>query len=39
MALSGTNTFNGGIRLNAGTLGINSARAIGTGSLTINARG
>ncbi len=39
MALSGTNTFNGGIRLNAGTLGINNARALGTGSLTINAPG
>jgi fibronectin-binding autotransporter adhesin len=37
--LSGANTFNGGVRVNAGTLGINSAGALGTGPLTINAPG
>src|SRR5262249_31215004 len=39
LALSGANTFNGNLRLNSGTLGINGATALGaTGSaLIINA--
>jgi fibronectin-binding autotransporter adhesin len=38
LALSGTNTFTGGTILNAGTLDINSASALGTvaGTFTIN---
>ncbi len=39
LALSGTNTYNGGTFLNAGTLAIDSASAIGTGALTINGTG
>ncbi|HTB63386.1 MAG TPA: autotransporter-associated beta strand repeat-containing protein, partial [Opitutales bacterium] len=35
LALNGTNTFGGGLALNGGTLDINSASAIGTGTLTI----
>ena len=37
LALSGNNSnYSGGITLNAGTLNINSAAALGTGPLTIN---
>ncbi|MCX7007447.1 MAG: autotransporter-associated beta strand repeat-containing protein, partial [Kiritimatiellaeota bacterium] len=35
LALSGANTFGGGITLNAGTLNINNASALGTGTLVI----
>jgi len=34
--LSGMNTWTGGIVLDAGTLGIGSANALGTGTITIN---
>ena len=33
--LSGTNTFDGGVSVSAGTLGIGSAAALGTGTLTM----
>ena len=36
MTLSGANTFTGGMTLTAGTLNINNATAIGTGTFTIN---
>ncbi|MGD0464871.1 MAG: Ig-like domain repeat protein, partial [Tepidisphaeraceae bacterium] len=36
LALSGTNTFSSGMTLSAGTLDINNAAAIGTGTFTIN---
>jgi fibronectin-binding autotransporter adhesin len=36
LTLSGLNTYSGGTVLNQGTLNINSANAIGTGTLTIN---
>jgi autotransporter-associated beta strand protein len=36
VALSAANTFGGGVNLNAGTLNINNASALGTGTLTIN---
>lgn len=36
LTLSGANTYSGGTVLNQGTLNINTASAIGTGSLTIN---
>jgi len=36
LVLSGSNTFGGGITLSAGTLDINSAAAVGTGTFTIN---
>jgi autotransporter-associated beta strand protein len=35
LTLSGTNTFTGGLTLNAGTLNINNASALGTGTFTI----
>jgi autotransporter-associated beta strand protein len=34
--LAGANTFSGGVTLSAGTLDINNAAAIGTGTFTIN---
>lgn len=34
--LSGNNSFDGGVTLNAGTLSIRHANALGTGTLTIN---
>ncbi|MCK6617987.1 MAG: autotransporter-associated beta strand repeat-containing protein [Cyclobacteriaceae bacterium] len=37
LTLSGTNTYSGGTSLTGGTLNINSASAIGTGSFAINA--
>lgn len=37
LALSGNNLFSGGCTMNAGTLNINSAMALGTGIFTINA--
>jgi autotransporter-associated beta strand protein len=37
LALSGANTFDGGATLSAGTLDINNAAAIGTGTFTIGA--
>ena len=37
LSLSGANTYSGGTTLSAGTLNINSAAALGTGTLTINA--
>ena len=36
LQLSGTNTFTGGVALNAGELDVNSATALGTGTLTIS---
>ncbi|MEI6070957.1 MAG: autotransporter-associated beta strand repeat-containing protein [Verrucomicrobiae bacterium] len=36
LTLSGVNAFTGGITLNAGTLQIGNAAALGTGTLTIN---
>ena len=36
LALAGSNTYSGGTILNAGTLLINNARALGTGAFTIN---
>jgi len=35
--LNGANTYSGGTTLNAGTININNASALGTGTLTINA--
>ena len=35
LTLSGSNSFSGGISLNAGVLNINSTNALGTGALTI----
>lgn len=35
-ALAGSNTFSGGITLNAGTLSLNNGAALGSGILTIN---
>lgn len=35
-ALAGSNTFSGGITLNAGTLSLNNSAALGSGILTIN---
>ena len=35
LLLSGANTYNGGVTLSAGQLNINSATAVGTGTLTI----
>ncbi|MDD5085863.1 MAG: autotransporter-associated beta strand repeat-containing protein, partial [Candidatus Omnitrophica bacterium] len=35
LTLTGANTFSGGMTLNAGTLNINNASAIGTGTFTI----
>ena len=37
LTLSGTNTFLGGVNLSAGTLNINSAQALGSGTFTIGA--
>jgi len=34
--LSGSNTFNGGLTVNAGTLQVNNPNALGTGTLTIS---
>ena len=36
LALGGVNTISGGVTLNAGTLNINNAGALGTGMLTLN---
>ena len=35
LTLSGSNSFTGGVKVNAGTLNINSASALGTGTLEI----
>ena len=37
MVLSGASTYSGGTNLNAGTLTVNSARALGAGNVTVNA--
>ena len=37
LVLSGGNTYSGGTKLNAGSLFVNSAYALGTGTLTISA--
>ncbi len=37
LALNGTNTFSGGLILNGGTLQLNSAAALGTGTFTITS--
>ncbi|MCX7008139.1 MAG: autotransporter-associated beta strand repeat-containing protein, partial [Kiritimatiellaeota bacterium] len=37
LALQGSNTFGGGVTLNAGTLRIENASALGTNTFTINA--
>lgn len=37
LTLATANTFSGGVQLNAGTLNINNASAIGSGALTISA--
>jgi autotransporter-associated beta strand protein len=37
LALGGANTFSGGVVLNLGTLAINNAAALGTGTFTISA--
>ena len=37
LALSGANTFTGGMTLSAGELDINNATALGTGTFTISA--
>lgn len=39
LILSGDNTFTGGVQLNSGRLHINSATALGTGTLTMNVNG
>ena len=36
LSLAGANTFTGGVTLTAGTLNINAAAALGTGTFTIN---
>ncbi|MEI8037128.1 MAG: autotransporter-associated beta strand repeat-containing protein, partial [Verrucomicrobiota bacterium] len=36
LTLSGTNTFTGGVTLTAGTLNLNAAAALGTGTFVIN---
>ena len=37
LVLAGLNTYSGGTNLNAGTLTVNSARALGAGNVTVNA--
>ena len=37
LTLSGSNTFSGGVTVNAGALQLNNASALGTGTLTINS--
>ncbi len=37
LTLSGANSFSGGLNLNSGTLVVNNASALGTGTLTIAA--
>ena len=37
MLLSGNNSFSGGVTLSTGTLDINNAGALGTGTFTIDA--
>ena len=39
LTLSGNNTFTGGTTLNAGTVNINSATAIGSGTFTVSGNG
>ena len=39
LTLTGTNTFTGGMTVNAGTLTLGNAFALGSGTLTINAGG
>jgi len=39
LALAANNTYTGGTTITAGTIAINSAAALGTGTLTINAGG
>jgi fibronectin-binding autotransporter adhesin len=36
LALAGANTFGGGVTLSAGTLDVNNAAALGTGTFTVN---
>lgn len=39
LVLSGSNTYSGGTRLSAGTLGIGSSNALGTSTLTVQGSG
>ena len=39
ITLAGNNSFSGGVQINQGTLNINSATALGTGTFTVNISG